>query len=304
MMNERDHRVEDNLREAFDAVRVPADLTARTLAHIEAERTQQPPAAPAAPAIPQKAPRRAARRRVRRRALALAACLVLAALGIGCFIWAWQPTAYVAIDINPSLELGINRLDRVASARAHNAGGEAVLAETALVGKTYAEALDALDGALDSYRTDDAVVALTIVCDDQERAAALESVGRRCLEHGSGGGVRCAHASEEEHHEASAAGMGLGKYRVWRALVAAGDDLSAEEASSLTMRELLDRAEAIGVDLSGEEGYASDDAPADHAADAPDVSAAAEADTSATGDGTSAAAAGAGHHGAHGRHAG
>ena len=116
--------------------------------------------------------------------------------------------------------------------------------------------------------------------------------------------MRCAHASEEEHHEASAAGMGLGKYRVWRALVAAGDDLSAEEASSLTMRELLDRAEAISVDLSGEEGYASDDAPADHAADAPDVSAAAEADTSATGDGTSAATAGAGHRDAHGRHAG
>ncbi len=304
MMNERERPVEDNLREAFDAVRVPADLTARTLAHIEAERTQQPSAAPAAPAIPQKAPRRAARRRVRRRALALAACLVLTALGIGCFIWAWQPTAYVAIDINPSLELGINRLDRVASARACNEDGEAVLAETALVGKTYEEALDALDGALDSYRTDDAVVALTIVCDDQARAATLESVGRRCLEHGSGGDVRCAHASEEEHHEATAAGMGLGKYRVWRALVAAGDDLSAEEASSLTMRELLDRAEAIGADLSAGEDGTSGRATAAHAADASGASAAAEADTSATGDGTSAAAAGAGHHGAHGRHAG
>lgn len=299
MTNGRDRRVEDNLREAFDAVRVPADLTARTLAHIEAERAQQPPAAPAAPATPQKAPRRAGRRHVRRRALALAACLVLAALGIGGFIWAWQPTAYVAIDINPSLELGINRLDRVASARAYNADGEAVLAETALVGKTYEKALDALDGALDSYRTDDAVLALTIVCDDQARAAALESVGRRCLEHESGGSVRCAHASEEEHHEAAAAGLGLGKYRVWRALVAAGDDLSREDASALTMRELLDRAEAIGADLSAGEDGTSGGATAAHAADASGASASSHADDPATGGGD---AAGAGHHGAHERH--
>ena len=299
MTNGRDRRVEDNLREAFDAVRVPADLTARTLAHIEAERAQQPSAAPAAPATPQKAPRRAARRRLRRRALALAACLVLAALGIGGFIWAWQPTAYVAIDINPSLELGINRLDRVASARAYNADGEAVLAETALVGKTYEEALDALDGALDSYRTDDAVLALTIVCDDQARAATLESVGRRCLEHESGGSVRCAHASEEEHYEAAAAGLGLGKYRAWRALVAAGDDLSREDASALTMRELLDRAEAIGADLSAGEDSTSGGATAARDADASGASASSHADNPANGGGD---AAGAGHHGAHERH--
>ena len=58
------------------------------------------------------APRKRARARIiplRRAAAALAACLALAFAGFGGFAYA-QPTTYVGIDINPSIELGVNQM--------------------------------------------------------------------------------------------------------------------------------------------------------------------------------------------------
>ncbi|WP_181861874.1 anti-sigma-I factor RsgI family protein [Slackia isoflavoniconvertens] len=39
-----------------------------------------------------------------------------------------QPTAYMGIDVNPSIELGVNRFDVVVCAEGLNDDGEAVLA--------------------------------------------------------------------------------------------------------------------------------------------------------------------------------
>ena len=58
--------------------------------------------------------RSAAPRPVFRRAAALAAGLVLLFFIGGSWVF-MTPTAYISIDINPSLELGINRFDRIVS---------------------------------------------------------------------------------------------------------------------------------------------------------------------------------------------
>lgn len=277
--------LEQRMHEAFDRAHMPAGLAERTLARIEAMRDEQPVAAgdgteghsatrtaalPQADAPLGQAPMagrgarpdsgaggRAAGRRPARRyrhriplVAALAACLVLAALGIGGVTWAWQPYAYVAIDVNPSIELGINRLDRVASTRAYNADGEQVLEAADVDGMPYEDAMDALEEQLQAYLADGGVVEITVTCDDDATATELETVGTRCLDAGGTGRVRCSHASEEEHHAAASAGIGVGKYRVWRELADAGVDIAVDEASSMTMRELLDLAEAEGVDTS------------------------------------------------------
>ena len=182
-----------------------------------------------------------------------------ATLGIGGVAWASQPYAYVAIDVNPSIELGINRFDRVASTRAYNDDGEQLLAAAQVEGMPYQDAMDALEDELQAYIADGATVQMTVTCDDEAQAAALESVGTRCLDSAGTGQVSCAHASEEEHHEAELAGMGIGKYRVWQELVDSGVDISADEASTMTMRELLDRADAEDVDISSAAGGCSDE---------------------------------------------
>lgn len=281
--------VEKRMREALDAQHMPAGLAERTLAMIEEKRAQeeeasedaaaaqaggvslQAQAAEALDAAPRaeasladaagtRGPTAAAtpaRRRARlpfrktRMLAALAACLVLVALGAGGAAWALLPSAYVAIDVNPSLELGINRIDRVASTEAFNDDGAAVLEAADVAGMTYEDAMDAIDDALDTYRSENSAVRVTIVCDDEARASSLEAVGTHCLDRDGTGSVTCSHASEEEHHAAHDAGLGLGKYRVYQQLLDAGVAITADEANAMTMRELLDLAANSGVSVSG-----------------------------------------------------
>ena len=127
-------KLEQQMHEAFDQTHMPAGLAERTLAHIETQR-QAGAAVERADEMESHAPQTAneparlsvvngaaeqPRARARRRfplVAALAACLVLVAVGVVGVAWAWQPYAYVAIDVNPSIELGINRLDRVRARR-------------------------------------------------------------------------------------------------------------------------------------------------------------------------------------------
>lgn len=275
--------LERRMREAFDGAHLPAGLTERTLARIEAERAvqtaQAEPASQAehatrmehmarveraTPAMqveraaraehPARTERRPARPLTRRAAIALAACLALAAVGVGGYAWAQAPCAYVAIDVNPSIELGINRLGNVASVRAYNEDGERLLQALDLDGLAYADAMAALEERLRGYLDDGATVEMTVVCDDERQAAELEQVGVGCLGASGSGSVHCSHASSEEHHAAESAGMGLGKYRLYLELVDAGVDISPEEASAMTMRELRALLEDAGSASAGGSG--------------------------------------------------
>lgn len=275
--------LERRMREAFDGAHLPAGLAERMLARIEAERAAQ--AAQAEPASqagratrmehmarveratpamhveraaqaehPARTERRPARPLTRRAAIALAACLALAAVGVGGYAWAQAPCAYVAIDVNPSIELGINRLGNVASVRAYNEDGERLLQALDLNGLAYADAMAALEERLRGYLDDGATVEMTVVCDDERQAAELEQVGVGCLSASGSGSVHCSHASSKEHHAAESAGMGLGKYRLYLELVDAGVDISPEEASAMTMRELRALLEDAGSASAGGSG--------------------------------------------------
>lgn len=275
--------LERRMREAFDGAHLPAGLAERMLARIEAERAAQ--AAQAEPAsqagratrmehmarVERATPamqveraaqaehaarteRRPARPLTRRAAIALAACLALGAVGVGGYAWAQAPCAYVAIDVNPSIELGINRLGNVASVRAYNEDGERLLQALDLDGLAYADAMAALEERLRGYLDDGATVEMTVVCDDERQAAELEQLGVGCLSASGSGSVHCSHASSEEHHAAESAGMGLGKYRLYLELVDAGVDISPEEASAMTVRELRALLEDAGSASAGGSG--------------------------------------------------
>lgn len=181
--------------------------------------------------------------------IAVAACLVLAAFGVGGFVIA-TPTAYVGIDVNPSIELGINRFDHVVEVKAYNDDGQAVLDQAQVRGMPYADALAAIESAMaeQGYLAQDAVIEVNVVCDDDNRYASIESTCMNCFS-GSGSGAHCSRATADEHHAASSCGMGLGKYRAYQALSDAGVDITADEASGMTMRELYDLGADAGVDI-------------------------------------------------------
>lgn len=287
-MSESDRQLRDALSGAFDKVHAPEQLKMRTIEMIEAQRMRQTDGvvdqADAADgqvdvaddaSIPTK-------KKIRvitslRAKIALAACAVLVALGIGGGAYVYQtPVAYVGIDINPSIELGVNYFDRVVSAEGDNADGQDILSETNVVGMSYEEALVSLNDSLTNkgYLTADAAVAVTVMCDDDSRCSNLEETSQRCFS-SAGQGVYCSRATSTEHHEAHKAGLGMGKYLAWRSLVDTGVDISADDVAHMTMSEL--RA------LAAQEGVAIDQGAASQGASnqsATDESTAAQGETS------------------------
>lgn len=283
-MTDLDARV----RRALDAQHVPDSLRQKTLATIEEARACQgaegasaapgqplvadapatsvgPSAAAEAPA-PSPAVRAAARRRRPARAIAaLAACLVLALAGFGLHSVYREPVAFVGIDVNPSIELGINRFDRVVEARPLNDDGRALLEDVALTGLGYQEAIDALttSAAFAPYADAGSLVEVSVASADTALADRLAAQTDAALE-----ALPCDHAcgsvGTEVRDQASAAGMGMARYQAAQELVALDPSLTLDECAAMSMRELRDRISACaGHGASGGHGESSSgDAPA------------------------------------------
>ena len=64
------------------------------------------------------------------RLVPVAACLALMVFGGGWLYF--TPTLEISIDINPSIELGVNRFDRVVSVTGYNEDGQAPVSYTHL----------------------------------------------------------------------------------------------------------------------------------------------------------------------------
>lgn len=287
-MSESDRELRDALSGAFDKVHVPEQLKMRTFEMIEAQRMRQTDGvvdqADAADGQADVATSDAFRTNVAddaniatkkkirvitslRAKIALAVCAVLIALGIGGGAYVYQtPVAYVGIDINPSIELGVNYFDRVVSAEGDNADGQDILSEINVVGMTYEEALASLNDSLTNkgYLTANAAVAVTVMCDDDSRCSNLEETSQRCFS-SAGQGVYCSRATSTEHHEAHKAGLGMGKYLAWRSLVDTGVDISADDVAHMTMSELRAFAAREGVAI--DQGAASQGASNQSATD-------------------------------------
>ena len=94
--------------------------------------------------------------------VAVAACLIAAFVGVGGYAYATKPVAYVGVDINPSIELAINRFDCVIDARALNEDAQTVLDAANVQGRPYAEAAAALADACESYLGEGVVVEVVL----------------------------------------------------------------------------------------------------------------------------------------------
>lgn len=239
---------EKHVHDAFLAVHVPPEVAQKTRERIESLRAEE--ANTSKPHLVVTQTKRPPRHRSRLIG-ALAACLIVVALVVSGGFYFLAPAAYVSIDVNPSLELGVNRLGLVSDTQALNADGEAILAQTDVRWMSYEDALNSIKTEMDSYTSSDAVIEITVVCDEQAWSNELADEGMRCFETGNGR-VVCSHASSHERTEAHNAGMGIAKWRIYTQLVEAGVAISPEEASEMTMRELYDLAARENVSLSND----------------------------------------------------
>ena len=170
----------------------------------------------------------------------IAAGLALLLIG-GGFAYS-TPTSYLSVDINPSLEMAVNALDRVVDVQAFNEDGAAVLAGVDLDGLEVDEAVSLIvdEAAEQGYIEEDgsSVVSLTASTDDQDQAdeliqAAEEGALEAMEENEVVAEVTQAVITHERRAAAIAAGISPGKMNLIQKLLEAQAQNTAEAGTEL-----------------------------------------------------------------------
>lgn len=168
-----------------------------------------------------------------------ALCFFVLLLGVGGYSVYIRPVSYISIDVNPSIELGINRFKRVVSAVAYNEDGQNVLQHLSLNNISYIQAIDKLlkEESYDKFLTEDSLLIFTIISDNsdiimeeinantffQTYGALTYTSDRTCME-------------EAHQHE-----MSFGKYRVYIELSQYDKSITIEDCHGMTIGEMQDR---------------------------------------------------------------
>lgn len=153
-----------------------------------------------------------------------------------------ETTAFVDIDINPSVQLRLNSSDCVVGAEGINDDGTRLLSSVPVDGLPYGQALRALTSseALSPYVDGDPFIALSVSSESQDQERVLTDLSERyladCPYRGSCNGV-----TQQFYDEAHSHGMGCGRYAAAVRLSELDPNVSVDDCSGMTMRELHDR---------------------------------------------------------------
>lgn len=238
--------MDEKIRSAFDSVHAEEALKDRTREFVAQKMGayQKKPA------------------RTYRRLILAAACLLFALLCGGGWYLYFTPVASISVDVNPSIELGINRFDRVVSVEGYNEDGRALADSLHVWLLPYEEALDQiLSGeGMAQYMTPRQFVSVTVVGESEEKSGEMLEHVSSCASHHEN--VHCSSGSAEEVSAAHEAGLSFGKYRAFLELQALDPTVTPEDVRGLTMRQIRDRIAALsgGGEAAGEESSV----PAEH----------------------------------------
>lgn len=186
--------------------------------------------------------------------------ILLAVLGVGGYTLLWTPFSYVSIDVNPSLELILNRFDRVISVESYNEDGEEIMEGISVGGMYYTDAIEQIveSDAMQPYLTGDTALTFTVAAGSSRKEEGLLSGIEQvpgCVEHGGMGARTDMDIVEEAHIN----GFSLGKYAAYKILQQYDDSLTADDCHDMTMSEIHHLIEQHEHREHGEHGgYSSD----------------------------------------------
>lgn len=223
-------------KELFGPVRAEEDLKDRTRAFL-AEWTRG------------YTKRAAAKRRYPAYAAACA-CLALALLG-GRWLY-FTSTAAISIDINPSIELSVNRFDRVIAVTGFNEDGQELSHELDVKYKNYTQAVEQIlhHDSVTALLSAGEVMSITVAGPDGQQSAKLLSGVEVCA--AGQGNIDCYSARPEEAAAAHEAGLSCGKYRAFLELQRLDPDITPEAAQGMTMREIRETIDCLSSNGSND----------------------------------------------------
>lgn len=180
-----------------------------------------------------------------------AVCFLFVFIG-GSWVY-YTPTLAVTLDINPSIELEINRFDKVISVSGYNDDGEKLMKKIDVKNMDCFEAVEEIleNEAIAELLSDGAVVEIGVIGSGDQQSSRVFSEMETCMEKQNNAHCYYAHSSDLE--SAHDMGLSLGKYKVYQEIRSLDPSISEEDIDGMTMRELRDLVQKLNNSSKAED---------------------------------------------------
>ena len=179
---------------------------------------------------------------LRRHRSRIAACLLSLALVLtGTGIW-FLPATSIGLDINPSLELQVNALDRVIALKGKNEDGLEVAKHLDVTGMRYDEAMQRIliSQELAPYLENGSMISISVIGggSDAHAEQILSKVVCRAYALAEDENVFYCQTDKDTLAAARESGLCIPRYLAWQHLLENNPDVTAEEVSRMPKDEI------------------------------------------------------------------
>lgn len=160
----------------------------------------------------------------------------------------FTPTAQISIDINPSIEMSINRFDQVIDINDFNEDGRKLADSLNIKYMNYADAVEQIlnNDTITALLSNNEIMTITVIGPDGQQSAKILSGVETCTEEWRN--TYCFFASSEEVADAHGMGLSCGKYRAFLELQLLAPNITPEAVQEMTMREIRDLIDRLSAD--------------------------------------------------------
>lgn len=181
------------------------------------------------------------------------ACAVLLFIG-GHWLY-FTPTVEISIDINPSIELEINRFDKIISLESYNADGQELIKTLNVKFKDYSEAMNQIFRSEDiiSLLEKDEIMTIAVIGSGSTQSEKVLSNLQSYTEEKHN--TYCYYAHSEEVENAHESGLSCGKYKAYLELKEVNPDITVDDIHHMTMREIRNMIDELSIDENDSTDY-------------------------------------------------
>ncbi len=178
------------------------------------------------------------------------ACVALLLFG-GYWLY-FTPTVEISIDVNPSIELGVNRFNRIVSLESYNEDGQVLLDSLDVKYMDYSDAVTQIIESEDitSLLSNGEIMTIAVIGEDSTQSEEVLATVQSCTSGKSN--TYCYAARTEEVQAAHETGLSYGKYRAYLELQELDPTVTVEQIQTMTMREIRERIWELSGDSDSE----------------------------------------------------
>ena len=169
----------------------------------------------------------------------------------GCGLW-FLPSASIAVDINPSIELKVNALDRVISLEGKNSDGKELVKDIDVVGMTYDDAMQRilLSYGLEKYLENGSQITITVAGGGTNEHAEkmLSKVLCRAYHIADRDNVLYCQVDWETLKAAREVNLCIPRYLAWQNLLKSDPTITPEDVREIPKETIRDLAQVIVIE--------------------------------------------------------